>query len=350
MDMQEYEQAILEKYDIKVAGTRKTRGAILCDTDQGVLLLREVTGAVKRMPVLCGLYDFLRLEGFEKTDYILRTKEKECVAVMDDGRTYVLKRWFEGRECDVKRPGEILACSGELAKLHIIMCGEALRESLCAPAVQPPADEEELPLLQEYRRHNRELLKLRKFIRNLTVKGRFEYAFLGCFDQMYQWCQAAAEELAASGCQKLARESRRRGCLIHGEYNYHNILILPGEAKGRNAGNRLAVTGFEKFRQDIQVEDLYYFLRKVMEKHGWKVRLGDNAINAYSAIRPISQAEMDYLRLRFIYPEKLWKTADSYYRSNKAWVSSKNVEKLETAIRQTEEKKRFLEEIFSFHL
>ena len=123
MDMQEYEQAILEKYDIKVAGTRKTRGAILCDTDQGVLLLREVTGAVKRMPVLCGLYDFLRLEGFEKTDYILRTKEKECVAVMDDGRTYVLKRWFEGRECDVKRPGEILACSGELAKLHIIMCG-----------------------------------------------------------------------------------------------------------------------------------------------------------------------------------------------------------------------------------
>ena len=122
--------------------------------------------------------------------------------------------------------------------------------------------------MQEYRRHNRELLKLRKFIRNLTVKGRFEYAFLGCFDQMYQWCQAAAEELAASGCQKLARESRRRGCLIHGEYNYHNILILPGEAKGRNAGNRLAVTGFEKFRQDIQVEDLYYFLRKVMEKHG----------------------------------------------------------------------------------
>ena len=109
-------------------------------------------------------------------------------------------------------------------------------------------------------------------------------------------------------------------------------------------------TNFEKFKRDVQVEDLYYFLRKVMEKQGWKVRLGDNMLNAYSAIRPLSGDEIEYLKIRLIYPEKFWKVANSYYHSNKAWISAKSIEKLDMAIRQTEEKKRFLEEIFSFHL
>ena len=48
--------------------------------------------------------------------------------------------------------------------------------------------------------------------------------------------------------------------------------------------------------------------------------------------------------------EKFWKAANSYYRSSKAWIPMKSVEKLEVAIHQTEEKKHFLEAIFSFHL
>ncbi len=59
---------------------------------------------------------------------------------------------------------------------------------------------------------------------------------------------------------------------------------------------------------------------------------------------------MEYLKIRLIYPEKFWKIADSYYRSNKAWISAKSIEKISVAIRQTEEKERFLNNIFAFHL
>ena len=94
--MQEYERAVLEKYDIDVIGTRKTRGAILCETNLGLLLLKEVKGSEKRIPVLCGLYDFLQWQGYEKVDYILKTKEGECAARMEDGSVYVLKRCSRG--------------------------------------------------------------------------------------------------------------------------------------------------------------------------------------------------------------------------------------------------------------
>ena len=73
-------------------------------------------------------------------------------------------------------------------------------------------------------------------------------------------------------------------------------------------------------------------------------------LNAYSAIRPLSKEEIEYLKIRLIYPEKFWKVADSYYRSNKAWISIKSIEKINVAIRQTEEKERFLNHVFSFTL
>ena len=203
---------------------------------------------------------------------------------------------------------------------------------------------------EEYLRHNRELKKVRKFMRSISPKGEFETAFLACFDQMYQWADAAVRELESSGYDRIYKESVENCCMTHGEYNYHNILMLQGDYNYRKEPAQIAVTNFEKFKRDVQAEDLYYFLRKVMEKHGWKVRLGDNMLNAYSAIRPLAKEDMEYLKVRLIYPEKFWKTGNSYYHSNKAWISAKSIEKLSVAIRQTEEKRRFLEEIFSFHL
>ncbi len=337
--MQEYELNVLEQYDVEVSGTRKTRGAVLCDSDQGLLLLKEVKVSEKRIPALYELHEYLKEQGYTRTDRIIRTKEGKYLAVSEDGGQYLLKTWFQGRECDIKKPAELLAASGNLARLHMLMCRRF--EHGAAPGAH---------LGEEYMRHNRELKKVRRFMRGISPKGEFESAFLKYFEQMYQWADGAASELEKSAYDKIYRDSVERGCMTHGEYNYHNILILPGENSHRREPYQIAVTNFEKFKRDVQVEDLYYFLRKVMEKQGWKVRLGDNMLNAYSAIRPLSGDEIEYLKIRLIYPEKFWKVANSYYHSNKAWISAKSIEKLDMAIRQTEEKKRFLEEIFSFHL
>ena len=235
--MQEFEQKILEQYDIEVSSTRKVRGAVLCETNKGLFLLKEITTSEKRIPALCELYTRLYEQGYHRIDYVVTNRNGEYISALDNGDRYILKKCFAGRECDIKKTREIFEAAGNLAKLHIIMTKEGI-----------------------------------------------------------------------------------------------------------------ATTNFEKFRRDIQVEDLYYFLRKVLEKSGWKIRLGDGMLNAYSAIHPLTEGEMEYLKIRLIYPEKFWKTANSYYCTNKAWISVKNIEKLQTAIRQTEEKKMFLKEVFGFEL
>lgn len=337
--MQEYELKALEQYEIEVSGTHKIRGAVLCDTKQGLMLLKEVKLSQKRIPALQELQESLREQGYPWTDQILETREGGYYAELEDGRRYLLKHWFQGRECDIRKPAELLAASGNLAKLHVLMCHKM--EHPVAPGTH---------LAEVYLRHNRELKKVRRFMRGVSPRGEFEAAFLKCFDQMYLWAEAAVQELECSDYEKIYQESIEQEQMIHGEYNYHNILMLPGDSRCRREPCQIAVTNFEKFRRDVQVEDLYYFLRKAMEKNGWKIRLGDNMLNAYSAIRPLTEEETEYLKIRLIYPEKFWKLANSYYHSNKVWIPVKNIEKLDIAIRQAEEKKRFLNEIFAFHL
>ena len=67
--------------------------------------------------------------------------------------------------------------SGNLAKLHVIM---RVKLSQGAKAER---------LEKEYERHDRELRKVRRFVRTMTSKGEFEIEFLKYFDAMYQWAQ-----------------------------------------------------------------------------------------------------------------------------------------------------------------
>ena len=233
----------------------------------------------------------------------------------------------------------------------------ATGEALCEDGTQaaenvkmPPAGRH---LKEEFLCHTRELKKVRAFIRKRRNKGKFEALFLQHFEKMIRLATRAAEQLETSGYETLYEQSICGKRLAHGDYNYHNVLMpagVHGTSDGWGCRERVATTGFEHFRMDVQALDLYYFLRKVMEKHHWDVKFGDAMLEMYSRIRPLSQAEIEYISLKLIYPEKYWKVANAYYQSNKAWIPEKSVEKLETAIRQTEEKMRFVEQIFAFHL
>ena len=109
----------------------------------------------------------------------------------------------------------------------------------------------------------------------------------------------------------------------------------------------MTVINFEKFSVDVQMNDLYLFMRKVLEKQNYDARLGRKMLKTYSEVRPLREEEREYLGIRLLYPEKFWKVASVYYHSNKAWMSVKNVEKLQTAVMQMKQKKKFLKAVFN---
>ena len=84
-------------------------------------------------------------------------------------------------------------------------------------------------------------------------------------------------------------------------------------------------------------------MRKMLEKNNWNTGLGMDLICAYDRVRRLTAVELNYLYLYMAYPEKFWKIANRYYNTHKAWVSGRNIEKLEKFIRQEDERERFLE-------
>ena len=315
--MKEYEAEVLEQYDMEVKGTRKMRGAFFCDTDEGVMLLKETKISERRASLVYIVLSRLELEGKMRVDTPVFAKDGRLLVTSRDGTRYMLKRWFTGRECDMKREAEIVSAAGNLALLHERMQWDPAWGQSGGILVSPPAGRDPL---EEMERHNREMRKVRSFIRSRVSKNEFEYLYLEHYDRMYRLAESVVRRLRESDVMEL--------------YTTEGT----------------AVTNFEHARIDIQMGDLYYFMRKTMEKYRWKQKLGAKILEAYEESRRIEPMERTFLGLCLAYPEKFWKTASSYARSNKAWLPEKSVEKLRTAVRQTEEKSAFLENLFSLDL
>lgn len=194
-------------------------------------------------------------------------------------------------------------------------------------------------------RHNKELKKIQKFIGKVKRKNAFENLFLQVFNEYYQQGQECVQ-MMADIIQKENGKSTRQVYenhygICHGAYNQHNVIMGSGCE---------AIVHFERFSKGNQLDDLYQFARKVMEKNHFDFDLLEQIFEAYHQIIPLSKEDYQYMYILFSYPEKFWKIANSYYNTNKAFLSPKYIEKLENVILQEREKRKMLSEYFTFHL
>lgn len=310
--MYDYGLSTLSRYPVTLVDSFRVRGALMCRTGNGLFLLREFRGSKVRLEKQQELLEHLREQGF-CVDVFLRNEEGELVTEGQDGLSYTLCRWYEGKECDTRHETDICRGTGLLAGLHKAMRLPDEEAVLCRS------------LEDEYQRHNQELRKIRKFIYKKGAAGAFENAYLSSLEAFLKKGEEALELLRASDDQQLAQQAFSEGCICHGAYNQHQILI---------SGTQTAAVNFQNWHYGLQMEDLYGFMRKILEKHSWNPDLACLMLRTYHGVRPISPGEWENLRIRFTYPEKYWKLADFYYSKKKAWISENTVEKLRKLIRQ----------------
>ncbi|MGI6069151.1 MAG: CotS family spore coat protein [Blautia sp.] len=324
--MYDYGLSVLEQYDVTVKDSCRGRGALLCHTDQGLLLIREFRGSEKKLGYQQELLLQIQKNQEVRVDAVLPNKEGGLVSCDSDGIPYVVRFWFEARECDTRSREDILRSVGALANVHKEM------------HLSPVADYAAQSLEDELDRHNRELRKIRKFVRQKRKKNEFEAVFLSSVDWFLERGEQALSMLKDSGYGKLRRECLEEGRICHGEFNQHNVLLSPRWE---------AITNFEHWSFDVQTADLYRFMRKILEKYNWEERLADAMLKAYDKVRPLSPGEWEDLKVRFCYPEKYWKLANYYYTHNKAWISGKTIEKLKKLVEQQETWEKFGKKMFS---
>ena len=309
---------LLDNYDIEVLRTWKGRGAILCETNQGVLIWKEFAGYKDKIVFQDSLLSLIKENGFSNAESIIKNKEGELLSQDTDGTYYVLKTYFEGRECNVRDMEECKQAVRTLAAYH-----NAARTEEPLPGAGMPRH-----AFMEFEKHNRELKRVKKYLKDRGQKTDFELYLMKTYDYFLEIALQITEKAAAS------EESAEKGYICHGDYQHHNIIVVDGQ---------MQIINFEKCVQDFPVRDLYLFMRKLLEKNSWEENVGFELVGAYEGCRKLEKEEYLHLYYRLAYPEKFWKIVNFYYNSGKAWIPGKNLEKLQRVVEQEKEKQVFLE-------
>lgn len=330
---------VLENYDIEVLRTWKGRGAILCESDKGLLILKEYTGPKSKIIFQDALLKQIKEQGFPLAESILKTKENDLIVYDQDRVPYILKTYFEGRECNVRDIKECRQAVKTLAQLH----KASHMDVELFPGIGQKA---EAGMDKEYEKHNRELRKVRKFLKDKSQKTNFEIFLLKHYDYFFDLALRVTEESQAYTRRRRAAmgeeaKGTEESCIIcHGDYQHHNILVTKENRDGREG---MAVVNFEKCIRDNPVRDLYLFMRKLLEKGNWSIEMGNLLLETYHQERELAQEDYGQLYYRFVYPEKFWKIVNFYYNSGKSWIPGRNLEKMEKLLSQEEDKNKFLE-------
>lgn len=321
---------ILEKYDIEVLRTRKGRGAILCETKQGLKIIKEYKGTKEKAALQNALLTRIRDNASIDAEMILPNVEGELLTTDADQTVYVLKDYFDGRECNIKEPEECRRVMVSLAKLHRAMCIPEAEREQTFPVFQ---------IEKEFDKHNRELRKVRKFIRAKGQKTDFEIYLLKHYDIFLEQALYVTEQVREHNFADYYETVKQNGTFCHGDYQYHNILFN---------GRQTAVINFEKCILDSNVRDIALFMRKLLEKNNWAKEVGYDLLMSYEREKPLDKEERMQLYYRLAYPEKFWKIVNFYYNSSKAWIPDRNMEKLNALLMQEQAKEEFLRSISEY--
>ena len=265
---------LLENYDIEVLRTWKGRGAILCESKQGILILKEYAGHGEKVVFQDALLTIVKERGFANVESILRNKNQELLTRDQDGTGYILKTYFEGRECNVKDREECQQAVRTLAQFHN---ASYLEGSPLAGEATPRY------AYMEFEKHNKELRRVRKYLKDRGQKTDFEICLIKHYDYFYNLALQLAEEL------RFHQKKEEKQFICHGDYQYHNILI---------AGDQMHLINFEKCVCESPVRDLYLFMRKLLEKNGWAEEIGYELVDAYKKVRPLEEEEYQQLFYR----------------------------------------------------
>lgn len=319
--MNEKQKEVVDQYDVQVEASYRSRGWLQLVTNQGLVMITPYTGSPLRLACEYEIQKKLIDTGFTRVDEILPNREGGFISYDKYRTPFIMKRSYEGRECNLKEEEDVKKACRNLAKLH-----KSFRSLVDYEAV----NRESKPIDQMIYVKMRELKRIRNYIKKSGRKTEFELTFTSCYEEFYEegkkafsWAERQKEELWSHGYG-----------ICHGSYHQHNVLIVGEETATLNLG---------QFHYNQQILDFYNIIRKALEKNQYQMKILEEGIQNYNEVLPFQEEDYRLLYLLLSFPEKFWKISNQYYNNKKCWMPPKNLEKLKKTIEQNEKRKKFLE-------
>ena len=89
---------VIQQYDGETLEVRRGRGAWICERPDGVKLLKEYRGSLKRLEFEEAVLGELKRQGICLVDQYIRNRDGELITSGEDGTKYIFKDWFLDHE------------------------------------------------------------------------------------------------------------------------------------------------------------------------------------------------------------------------------------------------------------
>ena len=353
-------EEVFAQYEFTRKKMFRGRTMLMCEDEYGEQYgIAEAKASEYRLCKEFWVKSYLMEHHFEQVDQLIPNKEGRFLSEDRYHTPFLLKKYFTGRECDVNSVSEVYEGAENLAQFHQKSrgIGEWLyeKESMYWEEYKKQMEEEEretdpfflertpVPnveqtvdgmevLESQIKKRNQELRRIAGYMKKPGRKGAFVTTYN---DYAPQFLKQASE--VTENIHKQKRENMQCNLfygLCHGNYQHHNILKLH---------RGWATVGMENYHFGIQLEDLYDFLRKILEKNDYRFSYAQAVLEGYEKVKPLEKEEYWYLYTMLCYPHKFWKISNHYFNTKKTWVPPKTVEKLNKIVEQDVKKQAFLE-------
>ncbi len=306
-------------YDLQINQVMRGRGAFVLRTDKGIFQLKALDVNPSRLEAEYEFKESLVELGFDSIDYVVKNQDDQQYTCDRYGNPFVMRRFFLGRECNPMNNQDVIMGVRNLARFH----------QVGKEAFEKTEKDVHIRITGDFKKRNQSIKRVNNYILRQKSKREFETKFLKTFDYFYgqgERCQKDYEGMS---------QCKNHLGYCHGMYNHHSIII--------NIDDRAAVgtISFDKFYLGNQMDDLYHFIRKMVEKNDYSFGVLTTILDEYSRINPLTKEDYRYIYINYCYPEKLYKLGNQYMNGSKNWLSPKLLEKMNKFI-EDEGKKQLI--------
>jgi len=294
---------IFKEFEINVKRCYKFRGMYMCETDIGTKAICISDYTPVQITLEHNIQEHLIEKGFTCLNQ-LNMSNKSTPYVSYCNRIYTMTDWNNGQAADFYNIEDINQSVRLLARMH--MAGQGFNN---LPQNIKLANIKNLG--ETYEKRYRETIKLKRKIEHTGSRTDFEVLYLKNTSVYEEFQEIAKEFTNLLDYNKLMDVAGKSQNIAHHKYTYHNII--------KTSENSTIITGFEKSGYDVQITDLAYLIRRIMQRNGWDINLLNSIIDEYNKIIPLSQREWSVIKGMIIFPDRFAKLCNQYYHSKRRW-------------------------------
>ncbi len=327
--MKEFSASVLEPFGLRAKRVTRAYGAFICDTNQGVMLVKAAPETEEMLWFAHGAKEHLARQGFLWTDRYQVSRDG-VIWADQGGEMYTVRYWMRAEEAQLTDTDCAVRMAAMLGRMH-----------RAARGYEAPTKSREVNRCYEWpQRIYKDTRRLQSYSKMLRKNGRyteFDLMVLACLPEGLEQMQDAQSFFLGGGYTHLAERSDRERAFGHGSFSDHTVLLGRGQSM---------ITDFEQSCYMIPVVDLAVLLERAMRKNEWEAELGMLMLEAYDRWCPMDAEERQMVLALMVYPSRFCQLCSEAYHMKRSWMPISYKRKLEELMRQQKKRKDFLKQLY----